>query len=59
MEELAELIDELVKEIPYVEKMLQIKGAGIKTISELVAEIGDIRRFDNPKQMQKLADMCW
>ena len=26
MEELVELIDELVKEIPYVEKMLQIEG---------------------------------
>ena len=55
MEEVVELIDELVKEIPYVEKMLQIKGVGIKTISGLVAEIGDIRRFDNPKQLQKLA----
>lgn len=55
MEELVELIDELVKEIPYVEKMLQIKGVGIKTISGLVAEIGDIRRFDNLKQIQKLA----
>ena len=55
MEEVVELIDELVKEIPYVEKMLQIKGVGIKTISGLVAEIGDIRRFDNPKQIQKLA----
>ena len=39
----------------HVEKMLQIKGVGIKTISGLVAEIGDIRRFDNPKQIQKLA----
>ena len=35
MEELVELIDELVKEIPYVEKMLQIEGVGIKTISGL------------------------
>lgn len=30
MEELVELIDELVKEIPYVEKMLQIEGVGNK-----------------------------
>ena len=55
MEELVELIDELVKEIPYVEKMLQIKGVGIKTISGLAVEAGDIRRFDNSKQIQKLA----
>ena len=55
MEELVELIDELVKEIPYVEKMLQIEGVGIKTISGLAVEAGDIRRFDNSKQIQKLA----
>ena len=42
-------------EISYVDKVLQIKGVGIKTVSGFVAEVGDIRRFDNPKQIQKLA----
>ena len=37
------------------ERYSKRKGVGIKTISGLVAEIGDIRRFDNPKQIQKLA----
>ncbi len=55
LDELVELIDKLMTEIPYVDKLLQIKGVGIKTVSGFVAEVGDIRRFDNPKQIQKLA----
>jgi len=55
VDELVELIDELMIEIPYVDKLLQIKGVGIKTVSGFIAEVGDISRFDNPKQIQKLA----
>ena len=28
---------------------------GIKTVVGFVAEVGDIRRFDDPRQLQKLA----
>lgn len=49
LDELVGLIDKLMTEIPYVDKLLQIKGVGIKTVSGFVAEVGDIRRFDNPK----------
>ena len=55
MDEFVGLIDKLMTEIPYVDKLLQIKGVGIKTVSGFIAEVGDIRRFDNPKQIQKLA----
>lgn len=55
LDELVGLIDKLMTEIPYVDKLLRIKGVGIKTVSGFVAEVGDIRRFDNPKQIQKLA----
>lgn len=55
MEELLLLIEELLSEIPYIDKLLEIKGVGIKTVSGFVAEVGDISRFDNPKQLQKLA----
>ena len=44
-----------LSEIPYIDKLLKIKGVGLKTVSVLIAEVGDIRRFDNPKQLQKLA----
>ena len=55
LEELLEAIEKKLKEIPYVDKLMQIKGVGMATVSGFIAEVGDIRRFDNPKQLQKLA----
>jgi transposase len=34
---------------------MEIKGIGLITVSGFLAEVGDIKRFDNPKQLQKLA----
>lgn len=50
-----EKIEEKLSEIPYIDKLLEIKGIGLKTVSGFIAEVGDIKRFDNPKQLQKLA----
>lgn len=55
VDELMTLIDELMSRIPYIDKLLEIKGVGRKTVSGFIAEVGDISRFDNPKQIQKLA----
>lgn len=55
MNEIMSLIEEKLMEIPFVEKLLAIKGVGMKTVSGFIAEVGDISRFDNPKQLQKLA----
>lgn len=55
MDELMVEIEEKLSEIPYIDKLLEINGVGIKTVSCFVAEVGDISRFDNPKQLQKLA----
>ena len=55
LEGLLENIAEKLQEIPYIDKLLEIKGIGLVTISGFVAEVGDIGRFDNPKQLQKLA----
>ena len=55
MDELMEEIEELLSEIPYIDKLMEINGIGIKTVSCFIAEVGDIGRFDNPKQVQKLA----
>ncbi len=55
---LAELllkIEEKLKEIPYIDKLMGIKGIGLVTVSGFIVEVGDIGRFDNPKQLQKLA----
>ena len=48
-------IEEKMKEVPYVDKLMAIKGVGLVTVSGFIAEVGDIGRFDNPKQLQKLA----
>ena len=55
LEELLHGIEEKLKEIPYVDKLMGIKGIGLVTVSGFIAEVGDIGRFDNPKQLQKLA----
>jgi len=55
MDDLMAEIENKLSEIPYIDKLLEINGVGIKTVSCFVAEVGDISRFDNPKQLQKLA----
>ena len=55
MDDLLEEIEKKLFEIPYIDKLLEINGVGIKTVSCFIAEVGDIRRFDSPKQLQKLA----
>lgn len=55
LEELLQNMEEKLKEIPYVDKLMEIKGIGLVTVSGFIAEVGDIGRFDNPKQLQKLA----
>ena len=55
LDELLVNIEEKLKEIPYVDKLMEIKGIGLVTVSGFIAEVGDIGRFDNPKQLQKLA----
>ncbi|MCL2865803.1 MAG: IS110 family transposase [Lachnospiraceae bacterium] len=56
--DLLQLIEDMISEIPHVEKLLEIKGVGMKTVSGFIAEVGDISRFDNPKQLQKLAGLA-
>ena len=53
--ELMAMIEEKIAEVPYIDKLLEIKGVGLKTVVGFVAEVGDIRRFTDPKQIQKLA----
>ena len=53
-----EEIKETLSEIPYIDKLMEINGIGIKTVSCVIAEVGDIGRFDNPKQVQKACRLC-
>lgn len=58
LQEIMAFIEELVKRIPMTEKLLAIKGVGIKTVSGFLAEVGDIGRFKSPKELQKLAGLA-
>ena len=55
MDDLMQEIEAKLSEIPYIDKLMGINGIGLKTVSCFIAEVGNIRRFDNPKQLQKLA----
>lgn len=57
LKRLDEYLEEKVKEVPNVEKMLAIKGVGMSTVIGFIAEVGDIGRFTDPKQIQKLAGL--
>lgn len=56
-ERIMNLVEQLAKEIPGLEEMLKIKGVGLITAAGFVAEIGDISRFEHPRQIQKLAGL--
>ena len=58
LQEVMTLIEELVKQIPMAEKLMEIKGVGIRTVSGFLAEVGDITRFSSPKELQKLAGLA-
>ena len=56
--ELKEMIEKKIQEVPYIDKLLEIKGVGLKTVIGFVAEVGDIKRFDDSRQLQKLAGLA-
>ena len=58
LEEIMSLIDKLMEKIPEAKKLLEIKGIGEKTVSGFLAEVGDVRRFTDPKQLQKYAGLA-
>lgn len=57
LEQIDGLIKKLCLQIQYVDKLLAIKGIGITTVAGFIAEVGDITRFDNAKELQKLAGL--
>jgi transposase len=59
-EELAlieEQINQKCQEIPHAGNILEISGIGENTLSGILAEMGDISRFDDVKEIQKLSGL--
>jgi len=50
-------IEELAFQVPGVKEMVSMKGVGIMTAAGFIAEVGDIKRFTHPSQIQKLAGL--
>ena len=50
-------LESTLRNIPEAEKLLAIKGIGIISVAGFLAEVGDLRRFESPKQIQKLAGL--
>lgn len=53
--EVVQRLNQEVSKIDYADKLLEIDGIGEKIVASFIAEVGDIRRFNDPKQIQKLA----
>ena len=57
MEAIDKVLEDTVLKVKHTEKLLAIKGVGVVTIAGFLAEVGDIRRFKSPKQIQKYAGL--
>ena len=57
LEAITEVLETETLNVPYADKLLAIKGVGLITVAGFLSEVGDIRRFDSPKQIQKLAGL--
>ena len=50
-------IHQKCREIPHTGNILEISGIGENTLSGILAEMGDISRFDDAKEIQKLSGL--
>jgi transposase len=52
------MIGIVTADIPEVNELMKIPGIGMITAAGMISEIGDIRRFDDPREIQKLAGLA-
>lgn len=57
-ESLMEKLDAVAERIPHITNILQIRGLGLRTVTGILAEIGDFKRFTEARQIQKLAGLA-
>ena len=50
-------LNEKCQQIPYAQNILEISGIGENILSGILAEMGDISRFDDAKELQKLSGL--
>ena len=54
-EELEEQMETVLGKTGYAKFLLSIKGIGVVTLAACLGELGDPTRFDNPRQMSRMA----
>ena len=57
LDEIEETLHQKCREIPYAENLLGIEGIGENILAGILAEMGDVRRFDEVKEIQKLSGL--
>ncbi len=57
LEEVQEQMNAKCAEIPHANNVLEIPGIGENILSGIIAEMGDIERFDDVKEIQKLSGL--
>lgn len=57
LEAIEEMLQQKCRKIPYAENILEISGIGENILSGILAEMGDISRFDDAKEIQKLSGL--
>ena len=53
-----QIIETLLMQIPGADRLLRVPGAGVITVAGFLSEVGEIKRFTDPKQIQKLAGLA-
>jgi transposase len=57
LEILEDKIEKLLPKVPGAKEMGSIKGVGAMTIAGFISEVGDVRNYSHPRQIQKLAGL--
>jgi len=57
LKEIEAMLAAKCREIPFAENILEIKGLGVEIMAGIVSEMGDISRFDDAKEIQKLSGL--
>ena len=58
LNDMMKIIVNLLGRIPGADRLLNVPGAGVITVAGFLSEVGDVRRFTDPKQIQKLAGLA-
>ena len=58
LSDIMQIIEGLLTRIPGADRLLKVPGAGVVTVAGFLSEVGEISRFTDPKQIQKLAGMA-